>query len=337
MPFPISCWGKAILFTGTITHLATYYNWCANPIAWLDFTSDGHKVNQHIQRLSQYKDELKSRIIWVTDIARHEDKQKYACCAFQDYRKKIYAEVPKALSYIKAYMDRLYKLCEMIFCIEYQYESKACADTDITPTNRVPEHDCLSSPNYVDIPDSPDGQTIRPIGNGRPVWDADDHDNDVPKVGVPKGTIKSRHGFGKGLSWLGIPNDGIFKKAGKKIGHIIGTGSQVISKWEMSGLAQALDDRFAMIDRLDEPYSGVPMDLGGHVLSCAEFIYSGTYCFFYIILRYPLKILSKAILLVGTVTHLATYANWCANPIAWLDYTSDGRKVNNHMKQLAHY
>ena len=70
---------KAIIFVGAIGHLLTYANWCVNPLALLDFTENGKRVNAHLERLSEFREEVKTRFMWIADKAQHSDKQMYSC------------------------------------------------------------------------------------------------------------------------------------------------------------------------------------------------------------------------------------------------------------------
>ncbi|CAG2181501.1 unnamed protein product, partial [Oppiella nova] len=149
-----------------------------------------------------------------------------------------------------------------------------------------------------------------------------------------KGKKKKNKKGGKDSNEVGLPK---YAAAGGAIGGIVGTGSQTIKKGAMSGIARALDDRFATMDLLGNPHMGVPEDMIGHIRMCAQFIYGGIHNLFFLLIRYPLKILSKAILLTGALSFMATYANWCANPIAWMDFTSEGKKVNAHIENLAKF
>ena len=70
---------KAIILTGAVGHILTYANWCINPLQLLDFTDNGKKANAHLERLAQFREENKKRVMWVTDKAQHADIQMYIC------------------------------------------------------------------------------------------------------------------------------------------------------------------------------------------------------------------------------------------------------------------
>ncbi|CAG2122374.1 unnamed protein product [Medioppia subpectinata] len=76
---------------------------------------------------------------------------------------------------------------------------------------------------------------------------------------------------------IGLPNGGKLPKAGGAIGNIVGTGVQTIKKGTMSGLAQALDDRFIQVDTLGNPHGGVPEDVIGLVRLCASRVLRSLY------------------------------------------------------------
>ncbi|XP_054153822.1 uncharacterized protein LOC128952444 [Oppia nitens] len=136
---------------------------------------------------------------------------------------------------------------------------------------------------------------------------------------------------------LGLQNNGNFDQSGGPIGSIVGTGTQTIRKGTLSGLARALDDRLSQVDYFGNPHLSMPEDLPGHILFCTQLIYSGLYAMIYLIIRYPFKLLSKTMLLLVSISYIANYGNWCINPIAWLDFTSEGRKINQHIERLAQF
>ena len=77
--YPLKIIQKGVLYTGTIGHIISYANRCLNPITILDFVSAGKRHNSHLQRMAQFKHQIKQRFIFVADKARHEDRQMFAC------------------------------------------------------------------------------------------------------------------------------------------------------------------------------------------------------------------------------------------------------------------
>jgi len=137
--YPLKILTKAIYLTGAVGFIASYAMWCINPLVMIDFTNNGKKANSHLERFGQFRDELKKRIIYTADKARHEDRQMYGCCAWHDYKRKIYEEAPEVLRFAQFYHKGMYKLPEIVYCMKYQEGSQACDETDLTPTNEEPE------------------------------------------------------------------------------------------------------------------------------------------------------------------------------------------------------
>ena len=132
--WPIKIVQKLVLYTGIIGHLVAYANRCVNPVFIMDFATMGRRHNGHLEALGSFKNEWKRRIIWATDHAQPKDRQMYICwyvysigshydhctdlltnSTYQDYVKKVYAELPEILSWTKWHYNEHYLLTSIAF------------------------------------------------------------------------------------------------------------------------------------------------------------------------------------------------------------------------------
>lgn len=77
---------KAITAVGALGFIKTNAMYCANPITMGDFTSKARLVNAHNDRISEFKDEFKKRLIYATDKVPQDQKQKYACWSVFNFK-----------------------------------------------------------------------------------------------------------------------------------------------------------------------------------------------------------------------------------------------------------